>query len=237
MSLGSKRIVSEAMAPLIDLVFPPRCAACGDLIGQQSGLCQTCWSGLEFPEAIPSKETEQGRNHATDANGGLGLRYVYAATFYNDVSKKIVLPYKHGGRISLASLMARMMAASIPDTAGTILIPVPLHRWRLWRRGYNQAALLAQALDKFGKGRPMIDAMVRSRATPPLGGRGRAERAQLLHRAVAVNPRRAEELRGADILIVDDVITSGATVKACAEALSLVEPRSISCVCFARTRV
>ena len=118
----------------------------------------------------------------------------HAATLYNDASRKLILAYKHGGRIALAPLLARLMAARLPDPAEfdsrPLLVPVPLHRWRLWQRGFNQAALLAQELTKLGKGELQVDLLTRQKRTPSLGGLGREARERALAGAIAIN--RAE---------------------------------------------
>ncbi len=163
---------------------------------------------------------------------------VAAATLYNEVSRKLVLAFKHGGKIGLAPMMARLIAARLPTqgqrSAMPLLVPVPLHRWRLWRRGYNQAALLAQELASLGKGALVVDALVRSKATPTLGGLGLRQREEALRGAIKVNPARKESLIGRDIVLVDDVLTSGATSSACVAALRKAGAASVRIACFAR---
>jgi len=163
---------------------------------------------------------------------------VAAATLYNEVSRKLVLAFKHGGKIGLAPMMARLIAARLPTqgqrSAMPLLVPVPLHRWRLWRRGYNQAALLAQELASLGKGALVVDALVRSKATPTLGGLGLRQREEALRGAIKVNPARMESLIGRDIVLVDDVLTSGATSSACVAALRKAGAASVRIACFAR---
>lgn len=215
--------LADGVRPIIDLVYPPRCPSCGMAVADQEGLCATCWGTLEFP---PS-EADDGTEVPVDA-----------ATFYNETSRKLVLAYKHGGRIALARLLARLIAGRLPDPvegdAPPLLVPVPLHRWRLWQRGFNQAALLAVELDKLGKGTAMVDALVRRRRTPSLGGLGREERALALRGAIVVNPRQEHQLRGRQIILVDDVLTSGATCRACITALASTKPHAMRIACFAR---
>lgn len=160
---------------------------------------------------------------------------VAAGTLYNDASRDLVLAFKHGGRIALAQLMAGLIAARLPPLEGEWqFVPVPLHRWRLWRRGYNQAALLARALaGRTGKA-VLVDGLIRTRATPTLGGLGRAERKKALAGAIAVSPARADRIRGARIVLVDDVLTSGATSDVCVAALRRAGADKILIACFAR---
>jgi ComF family protein len=215
--------LARHLGPVVDLIYPPRCPACGESIAAQAGLCGACWSALDVP-AHPMID-------------GVAVP-VFAATCYNDTSRHLVLAFKHGGKIALSRLLARLIAARLPDPApGTLpplLIPVPLHRWRLWSRGYNQAALLAQELARAGKGEALVDGLIRHRPTPRLGALGRAARERALHGAIGLNPARAAMLTGREVTLVDDVLTSGATVRACIAALSQARPARIAVACFAR---
>lgn len=160
---------------------------------------------------------------------------IAAATIYNDASRKLVLAFKHGNRIALAPMMARLMAARLSQVGdGWLFVPVPLHRWRLWRRGYNQAALLARELVRIRGGALLVDGLVRRKSTPMLGGLGRGARARALGGAICANPARVQQLRGADIVLVDDVLTSGATSDACVMALRNAGARKVIVTCFAR---
>ncbi len=163
---------------------------------------------------------------------------VHAASYYNDTSRQLVLAYKYGGRIALARLLARLIAARLPEPAAgktpPLLVPVPLHRWRLWSRGFNQAALLARELERLGKGEAAVAALVRHRRTPHLGGLGRTERERVLTGAIRLAPAQARRIAGRDVVLVDDVLTSGATSRACIAAIAAAGPASIAVACFAR---
>ena len=147
-----------------------------------------------------------------------------------------MLTFKHGGKIGLAPMLARLITARMPETAGEapLLVPVPLHRWRLWKRGYNQAALLARELQKLGKGELLVDGLIRKKSTPSLGGLGRKARERTLRGAIMVNPARRDVLHDRDVVLVDDVLTSGATSDACTGLLLKGGARSVRIACFAR---
>jgi ComF family protein len=162
-----------------------------------------------------------------------GIAY---ATVYNDASRQLVLAFKHGKRIALAGQLGRLMAAKLPSVDGQepLLVPVPLHRWRLWQRGFNQAALLAIEIQRHDKGTVLVDALVRHKATPMLGGMKRNEREHTMKGAVRVNQKREQAIKGRDVILVDDVLTSGATTNACVAALKRAGAKTVSISCFAR---
>jgi ComF family protein len=232
-----------SFAPLVDLVYPPRCPACGEGIAAQEGLCAACWAELIFP-GEPCCAGCQRPFGPDLAAGSLCAQClaetplhdgIAAGTLYNDASRKLVLAFKHGRRIALAAMLARMISARLPELEGSwLIVPVPLHRWRLWRRGFNQSALLARELARLRGQVVLVDALKRRKATRMLGGLGKAARARALSGAIAVNPRAAERIVGADVVLVDDVITSGATSEACVRALRKAGARRVRIACFAR---
>lgn len=242
--MSTSRVLAAAFAPVVDFVFPPRCPACGDAVGDQGGLCSECWGDLAIP-GEPCCAACQ-RPFASEAMAAEALCApclaerplhdgIAAATLYTETSRKLVLALKHGGRIALAPVLARMIAARLPATEEPrLLVPVPLHRRRLWRRGYNQAALLARELERLGQGELLVDALVRVRATPSLGGMGRRARAKALQGAIAVHPAHVARLRGANVVLVDDVLTSGATSSVCVKALKKAGAARVTIACFAR---
>lgn len=235
--------LTQTFAPLIDLAFPPRCPLCGEGLLAQTGLCATCWNELvipsepsctlcqrPFPDTIREGSVCAPCLAETPQHDGIA-----AGTLYNDASRRLVLSFKRGRRIALAPMMARLMAARMGFADGDwLLVPVPLHRWRLWRRGFNQAALLAREIARIKGLRIEVDALQRTRATPVLGGLGSKARARALAGAIAVNPRRAVRLRGANVVLVDDVLTSGATSGACVRALKRAGAQRVAIACFAR---
>lgn len=235
--------VPAAIAPLVDLVFPPRCPLCGEALAEQGGLCAGCWSGLAIPgePACTACQRPFADGIALGSLCGPCLAQpprhggIHAGTLYNDHSRKLVLAFKRGGRIALAPMLGRLMLARLPALAGEwVVVPVPLHRWRIWQRGYNQSAILARELAR-ARGLPLVvDGLVRRKATPSLGGLGAKARVRALSGAITINPRRADRIKGRNVLLVDDVLTSGATTDACLAALKRAGAGHVKIACFAR---
>jgi len=161
---------------------------------------------------------------------------IVAATIYGDVSRELVLGLKHTGRIALAGPMGRTLAARMGNGAGEtcLVMPVPLHRWRLWKRGYNQSALIGRSLAKARSWPFAPDGLRRIRATPSLGGLGPEKRREVLRGAIALSRNWEDRIAGRDIVLVDDVLTSGATSDACVSVLKHSGARRVVIACYAR---
>ena len=158
---------------------------------------------------------------------------VRAAVAYGDVARSVALKLKYGRRLAVAQTMAGAMARLVPDGAD-LLVPVPLHRWRIWSRGYNQAALIAQALGK-ARGVPVErDLLRRVKATPVLRGLGHRGRAKAVAGAFALAPGAAGRIEGRTVVLVDDVHTSGATAAACTRILKRGGADRVILLCWAR---
>ena len=135
----------------------------------------------------------------------------------------------------MAPMLARLISARLPQLDGPwLFVPVPLHPLRLWQRGYNQSALLARELARLRGKTLLVDGLVRRKHTRVLGGLGRQARARALSGAIAVHPRRKALLQGAQVVLVDDVLTSGATSRACVSALKRAGAARVIVACFAR---
>lgn len=234
----------DVFAPVIDLIYPPRCPLCGEALAAQEGLCASCWSELVIPgEPACAKCQRPFDNVAATAETICGPCLaapplhdgIAAATLYNDPSRRLVLAFKHGRRIALAPMLARLMTPRLPEIDESwLVVPVPLHPRRLWQRGFNQAALLAREIARSRGAKLVVDGLRRRKPTPVLGGLGRKARARVLAGALAVNPSRKAAIRGARIVLVDDVLTSGATTNACVAALKRGGAEKVVIACFAR---
>ncbi len=140
---------------------------------------------------------------------------------YDDAARALVLPLKYADRTEIAATLALHMQRAGGEllASAELLVPVPLHRSRLLHRRYNQAALLAASLSRRTGVPSLPDALQRSRATGSLGALSAARRAEVLLGAISVRAHRREAVAGRRVVLVDDVLTSGATAGICTTAL------------------
>ncbi len=233
------RVVLRLLKPIIDYALPPRCPGCGAVTPDDFQFCDQCWSAIDYlgdPSCarcgIPVATEGQICAPCLDVPPRHdGVRAVMA---YGAVARRVVLRLKYNRRIGNAQTMAVLMARRIAVEENLVLIPVPLHRWRIWQRGYNQAALIARHLSVFTGAPLLIDGLLRVRATRSLAGLGKSARAKEVRAAFRVNARHKRDIKGAHILLVDDVYTSGATSNACARALKASGARRVEIICWAR---
>ncbi|CAN5287052.1 hypothetical protein BH10PSE13_BH10PSE13_07450 [soil metagenome] len=155
---------------------------------------------------------------------------------YGAVARTVALRLKYGRRTGHAKLIARHMVRHLAgmELGDVLLVPVPLHRWRLWSRGFNQAALIADALARMSGARSLNDALVRTRRTPPLRNMSAGRRRRLVQGAFALAPQRAEHVKGRHIILIDDIWTTGATAGACAKILRRGGAARVDLLCWAR---
>jgi ComF family protein len=223
------------------LALPPRCAGCGAVVGRPHAFCAGCWSALRFlgPPCcagcgVPfAFDRGEGARCAACIAAPPRHAGVHAAVVYGDAARALALRLKHGRRIGLAETMARLMARRMPAGAD-LLVPVPLHRWRLWSRGFNQSLLIAQALSRRGGVPVERAALLRVKPTPMLRGLGRKERAKAVAGVFAIALERKAALKGRHIVLVDDVHTSGATSDVCVKALLRAGAARVSILVWAR---
>lgn len=164
------------------------------------------------------------------------FRQARAALRYDEHGRRLILPLKHADRIELAPILAGMMVRSGTEllARADILVPVPLHRRRLFHRKYNQAAVLALAIGRLAKLPVQPDALQRTRQTAPLEEKSPEERAQEVSGSLRVRPSRLKRVAGRTVLLVDDVMTSGATANACAQALTQAGALAVDVLVAAR---
>ncbi len=209
------------------LIYPPRCLSCGDLTESDFGLCGTCWRDTPFIGGTVCNSCGMpvpgdGDGHRIECDDCLKTPRPWqdgrAALLYKGRARSLVLALKHGDRSELARPAARWMAQAGRDLfkPDMLIAPVPLHWSRLIKRRYNQSALLAQHLARDTGLEACPDLMLRTARTPVLDGKTAAQRAETLDDVIAPHPKR--QMKGRDILLVDDVMTSGATLAACTRA-------------------
>ena len=230
---------------IIRSIYPPQCISCDAQTEAEFGLCGPCWRETKFIGGatcdtcgmpLTGDETDdilQCDDCMTIARPWARGR---AALIYSGIGRTLVLRLKHGDRTELARPAAQWMARMAHDLVNenSLLIPVPLHWVRLARRRYNQAAMLAHGLGA-ELDRPVCpDGLLRPRKTKPLEGHSREARFAALAGAIVPNPKRADVIVGKSVLLVDDVMTSGATLAASAEAALAAGATDVSIVTLAR---
>lgn len=162
-----------------------------------------------------------------------GLDRIRAVLAYDELPRQVALKLKYGRKVGLARTMARYMAPLRGEAMDdSIVVPVPLHRSRLWSRGFNQAGLVARELGRAWRMpvEPMI--LQRTRRTPPLKGMNASERKRTV--AGAFRLRDGASVKGRNIILIDDVFTTGSTAEACAKALRKAGARQVELICWAR---
>lgn len=230
-------------AAALDMLLPPQCLSCRAIVAEPGTLCGACFAKIRFLSAPCCAVC--GMPFAFDPGGADALcascirdRPAYdrarAVFRYDDASRGLILAFKHGDRIDAAPAYARWLLRAGGElvAAADCIAPVPLHWTRLFRRRYNQSALLANALARLA-GRPAVpDLLRRRRRTPSQGGLGRAERIRNVRGAFAARARA--EVADKRILLVDDVLTTGATVEACASVLLKAGASAVDVLTLAR---
>lgn len=237
-------LARTAATVAIDQILPPSCLACDAPVSEAGGLCPDCWSRVSFigrpccarcglPFAIEA---------APDAICGDCARVppvfdrARAAFLYEGAGRKLILAFKMADRSwlapRLASWLQRAAAPLLPEV--DVVVPVPLHRWRLLARRFNQAAVLARLMARQTDAVMVPDALIRTRRTATQTRLSRSERRRNVRGAFAVRRSRGSLVAGRSVLLVDDVMTTGATVSACARALRRAGAARVDVVTLAR---
>lgn len=228
----------------LDLVYPPACAGCGVMLGSRAGLCPRCWSKLALIER-PYCEV-LGTPFSHDLGPGIlsadaianppPFDRLRSVALYDDLARVLVHSLKYRDRTDLAPMMAGWMLRAGDGTveAADAIVPVPLHRFRLLWRKFNQSSELARALGGLS-GRPvLVDAVRRTKRTRRQIGLGPRAREENVRGAFTVTPEGREALFGRRVVLVDDVYTTGATVSAVTRALKRAGAADITVLTFAR---
>lgn len=238
-----RALLASAFRSALDIALPPLCASCREPLGDGTGLCASCWSKLSLIE--PPYCARLGIPFSYDAGPGLlsmeaianppAYEHARAAVRYDDIARDLVHAYKYGDRIDLGPLLARWMTRAGAEllAEADALIPVPLHWRRLWARRFNQSATLAREISN-GRIPVLHGALKRARATAQQVGLSKAQRAENVQGAFRVPAEAKGDIAGRRILLVDDVMTSGATADTCARALLRGGAKAVDVLVFAR---
>src|SRR3954469_23911338 len=225
------------------VALPRLCPSCRDLV-TDNGLCPTCWGKLAFISAPYCPRL--GIPFVYDPGPGIlsmqaladppAYNRARAAVRYDDVARKLVHAFKYGDRLDLGPLLGRWMSRAGRELfeGADALVPVPLHWRRLWARRFNQSAALAEAISRESGIAVTHAALRRVKATAQQVGLSRAERASNVQGAFRVAPSDKAHVAGRRLIVVDDVLTSGATSDACARALLRAGAAQVDVLVFAR---
>jgi ComF family protein len=242
-------VLHSAARRAVDTILPPRCLGCGMLVATSGAVCPECWSAIDFivPPmcagcGLPFDYAPDIAGAGTESLCGECARQpplfgrARSVMTYSDASRRFVLAFKHADRTDAAPAWGVWLARAGADllAGGDMVVPVPLHRRRLIARRYNQAALMAQALGR-ATGLPvLVDGLTRTRATPSQGRMNRAQREKNVAGAFAVSARRKQDIENARIVLVDDVMTTGATLTACIRPLLAAGAANVDVLTLAR---
>ena len=229
---------------MLDLALPPRCVVSGDPVDEQGMLAPSVWAGLRFIGSPQCKQCGLPFEYEVDESTLCGTcietapayTTARAALAYDDGSRDIILRFKHADQMhAVRAFLPWLKSAGAGFlNEADLIVPVPLHRWRLLKRRYNQAAVMGMTLGR-DIGKPCIpDALLRTRSTPSQGHLKRDEREKNVKKAFAINERHKEAVKGKTIVLIDDVYTTGATVQECAKTLLRAGAKTVHVLTLAR---
>jgi len=231
------------MQTLLRMIYPAQCLTCAEMVEEHFALCGTCWRETGFIRGLTCQscgvplpgEDEDAISCDDCMTVARPWSKGRAALMYHGTGRKLVMALKHGDRTELAKPAAKWMAATQPECdPNTLAIPVPLHWSRFLKRRYNQSALLAKAFAAVQGLDYLPDALQRTKATKSLDGRTRDDRFAILQDAIRPHPKRGSALRDRPVLLIDDVMTSGATLAAATEACMLAGADHVDVLVLAR---
>jgi len=231
--------------PVLDYALPPRCPGCGDIVSDPMAFCASCWQSIEFigepqcgicgvelPAQLPGAEIRCGACLAEPPP----FERARAVMRYGEVGRTIAHRLKYSRRVSLARVMAAQMQRLLeiaPDKPA-VLVPVPLHRWRIWSRGFNQAALIGRELSR-RTGIPLETGLLRRTVnTPPLHSLSPRARRQTVRSAFALATNAKDRLAGRMVILIDDIWTTGSTASACTRVLKAGGAARVEILCWTR---
>ncbi|MBF9051159.1 ComF family protein [Roseobacter sp. HKCCD9010] len=229
----------------IHAVFPPECLCCGARVESDYAICGACWGDTPFIHGtacdqcgvpLPGAEEETVLRCDECLQVARPWSRGRAVFVYGGNARRLVLGLKHGDRADVAKAAGPWMAARAAPllTEQSLIVPIPLHRWRLLKRRYNQSALLAHALGRAANVEVLPDALIRPSATQSQDGLGYEKRFENLESAIRPHPKHGAVLAGRDVLLIDDVMTSGATFSAATDAAFVAGAKNVCVIALAR---
>lgn len=229
---------------ILNIIFPPQCLNCDALVPTHGTLCNGCWQQLHFITepccarcGLPFEyEIGEGAECAACIEDAPIYDRARSVLVFDEVSKALVHKLKFQDDTYLARIFAKWMVkqANVLFTDAEIIVPVPLNRWRLASRRYNQSALLAKHIAKLSDKPYMPEWIIRTRRTQPQTGLNKSEREENVRGAFVVPEAAEPALKNASILLVDDVMTTGATIEACAKTLLKGGAKSVNVLTLSR---
>ena len=232
------RFFRTATKQLLDFALPARCAGCGTIVDEAHSFCAACWTQIEFLGdggcttcGLPLEATDAELCGVCVAMLPR-IQRTRSAVAYGDRARDVAVRLNYGRKVALARTMARFMAPLVRADGDAILVPVPLHRSRLWQRGFNQSALVARELAKATGFRSDPHLLKRVKRTPALKGMSLNQRRKTVTGAFGVDP--SAELEGRTVVLIDDVLTTGSTANACARALQRARAKRVDLISWAR---
>lgn len=241
------KVVRDMMKGALRIVYPPQCLACGETVGHDGALCPNCWRETDFigdsacrscGVPLPGDGTNALDDLVCDDCLHLARPWqdAKAAVTYRGAGRQLALMLKHGDRLDIAAALGGWVAEAATPLirADAIVAPIPLHFRRLLRRRYNQAELLAREVARRHDLLHLPDLLQRRRATPPQDHRSLDDRFSNVAEAFVLHPRHATQINDRPVILVDDVMASGATMTAAAQVLLAAGAGPISVVVLAR---
>ncbi len=233
----------RGLTVVLDGLFPHSCPVCNELVQSDGGLCVSCWQTLELISAPYCERLGVPLHYDLGPNAWSAAALVHppdydrarAAVLYNGPARELVKRFKFYGEIRLSKFLSKCMLNAGAELVApeSFLIPVPLHRSRLRQRTYNQSALLVREIGRHLGGRVLLDGLIRTRKTHQQVGLKRRARTANVSGAFHVAEHFLPLVSGAHVVLVDDVLTTGATVEECARVLKAAGARQVDVLVFA----
>lgn len=237
-------ILKAGLLGAVDLLWPPVCPSCGTSVQDAARLCVECWEGLTFIAAPQCVRCGLPLPDAFDDETTCGECWrvsppydrARAACVYDEASRALILPFKHADRTDLLPTLVNLLQRPVGPllSRADIVAPVPLHWTRLMSRRYNQSALIANKLARIGRVKPIPELIVRKSRTPTQGGKSRRGRIRNVKGVFRVPTRYRASLRDQRVLLVDDVMTTGATVSEVTRVLLRAGAGAVDVITVAR---